>query len=71
MELLAVKQNTVFVLAVNDGMQRGYRVKRADVETGGRANGRVEVKGGVQDGDRVVVSGADALTDDAFVVETK
>ena len=61
----------VFVLAVNDGMQRGYRVKRADVETGGRANGRVEVKGGVQDGDRVVVSGADALTDDAFVVETK
>jgi membrane fusion protein, multidrug efflux system len=60
----------VFVLALNDGMQRAYRVKRADVETGGRANGRVEVKSGVRDGDRVVVSGADALTDDALVVET-
>lgn len=60
----------VFVLALNEGLQRGYRVKRAAVETGGRANGRVEVKG-VRDGDRVVVSGADALTDDAFVVETK
>ena len=61
----------VFVLALNDGMQRAYRVKRADVETGGRANGRVEVKGGVRDGDRVVVSGADALSDDALVMETK
>lgn len=61
----------VFVLATNDGMQRAYRVKRADVETGGRANGRVEVKSGVRDGDRVVVSGADALSDDSLVVETK
>jgi len=61
----------VFVLALNDGMQRAYRVKRADVETGGRANGRIELKSGVRDGDRVVVSGADALTDDALVVETK
>jgi RND family efflux transporter MFP subunit len=61
----------VFVLALNDGMQRAYRVKRADVETGGRANGRVEVKSGIRDGDRVVISGADALTDDALVVETR
>ena len=61
----------VFVLALNDGMQRAYRVKRADVETGGRANGRIEVKSGVRDGDRVVVSGADALSDDALVVESK
>jgi membrane fusion protein, multidrug efflux system len=61
----------VFVLALNDGMQRWYRVKRADVETGGRANGRVEVKSGLRDGDRVVVSGADALTDDSLVVETE
>ena len=59
----------VFVLSIHDGMQRAYRVKRADVETGGRASGRVEVKSGVRDGDRVVVSGADALTDDAVVVE--
>jgi RND family efflux transporter MFP subunit len=61
----------VFVLALNEGLQRSYRVKRADVETGGRANGRVEVKSGLRDGDRVVVSGADALTDDALVSETK
>jgi multidrug efflux system membrane fusion protein len=60
----------VFVLALNDGMQRAYRVKRADVEIGGRANGRVEVKSGIRDGERVVVTGADALTDDALVVET-
>ena len=61
----------VFVLALNEGRQRAYRVKRADVETGGRANGRVEVKSGIRDGDRVVVNGADALTDDALVVEAK
>lgn len=61
----------VFVLALNEGLQRSYRVKRADVELGGRANGRVEVKSGLRDGDRVVVSGADALTDDALVSETK
>ncbi len=61
----------VFVLSTNDGMQRAYRVKRADVETGGRANGRVEVKSGLRDGDRVVVSGADALSDDSLVIETK
>ena len=60
----------VFVLTLNEGMQRAYRVKRVDVETGGRANGRVEIRNGVRDGDRVVVSGADALTDDAVVMES-
>ena len=61
----------LFVLGMSEGMQSAYRVKRADVETGGRANGRVEVKSGVRDGDRVVVTGADALSDDSLVVEAK
>ena len=61
----------VFVLALNEGMQRAYRVKRVDVETGGRADGRIEVKSGVRDGDRIVVSGADALSDDALVIEAE
>lgn len=61
----------VFVLSTNEGLQRAYRVKRADVETGGRANGRVEVKSGLRDGDRVVVSGADALNDDSLVIEAQ
>lgn len=61
----------VFVMAMGDGVERGYRVKRVDVATGGRAGGRVELKSGVRDGDRVVVSGADSLTDDAVVTESK
>jgi len=61
----------VYVAAMNDAFARGFRVKRVDVATGGRAAGRVEVTSGVRDGDRVIVSGADALTDDAVVSETK
>lgn len=61
----------VYVAGMGDGMERGFRVKRVDVVTGGRAGGRVEVTSGVRDGDRVVVSGADALTDDAVVTESK
>ncbi len=61
----------VYVAAMGDGIERGFRVRRVDVATGGRAAGRVEVTSGVRDGDRVVVSGADALTDDAVVMESK
>ena len=61
----------VYVAGLGDGVERGFRVKRVDVATGGRAGGRVEVTSGVRDGDRVVVSGADALTDDAVVTESK
>lgn len=61
----------VYVAALSDAMERGFRVKRVDIATGGRAAGRVEVTSGVRDGDRVVVSGADALTDDAIVTEAK
>lgn len=61
----------VFVMAMGEGFERGFRVKRVDVATGGRAGGRVELKSGVRDGDRVVVSGADSLTDDAVVTEAK
>lgn len=61
----------VYVAALSDAFERGFRVKRVDVATGGRAAGRVEVTSGVRDGDRVVVSGADALTDDAVVTEAR
>ena len=61
----------VFVAAIGDFMERGFRVKRVDIATGGRAGGRVEVTRGVRDGDRVVVSGADALADDAIVTEVR
>ena len=61
----------VYVAAMNDAIERGFRVRRVDIATGGRAAGRVEVKSGVRDGDRVIVSGADALTDDALVREAK
>jgi multidrug efflux system membrane fusion protein len=61
----------IFVTASAEGYAGRFRVKRVHVETAGRANGRVEVLSGLRDGDRVVVSGADALSDDAFVVEGK
>ena len=61
----------VFVMGMNDALERGYRVKRVDVATGGRAAGRVEIRSGIRDGDRVVVSGADALADDAVVTEAR
>ena len=61
----------VYVAALGDVMERGFRVKRVAVATGGRAAGRVEITSGVRDGDRVVVSGADALGDDSLVTEVK
>jgi multidrug efflux system membrane fusion protein len=48
-----------------------FRAKRIPVETGGRANGRVEITSGLHDGDRVIVTGGDALTDDSVVTEAK
>ncbi len=60
----------VFVMSTSEGFGRA-RVKRVPVELGGRANGRVEVLSGLRDGDRVVIYGADALTDDATVVEAQ
>jgi RND family efflux transporter MFP subunit len=60
----------LFVLASAEG-RSGFRVKRVRVESGGRANGRVEITSGLRDGDRVVVSGADGLADDALVIEAK
>jgi RND family efflux transporter MFP subunit len=59
----------VFVAATSEGRFNRFRVKRIAVETGGRANGVVEIISGLHDGDRVVVSGADALTDDAVAAE--
>ncbi len=59
----------LFVAATSEGSFRLFRVKRVPVITGGRASGRVEITSGLHDGDRVVVSGVDALTDDAIAVE--
>jgi RND family efflux transporter MFP subunit len=60
----------VFVVSTSEEARRS-RVKRVRVETAGRANGRVEIVSGLRDGDRVVVSGADALTDDSIVIEAE
>lgn len=59
----------VFVAAGSEGRAGRFRVKRVKVETGGRANGRVEITNGLRDADRVIVSGADALTDGDLVLE--
>ena len=59
----------LFVAATSEGSFNRFRVKRVPVVTGGRANGRVEITSGFHDGDRVVVSGADALTDDVIAAE--
>ncbi len=60
----------LFIVGVSEGAA-GFRVKRVRVETGGKANGRIEITSGLRDGDRVIVTGADGLTDDALVLETK
>lgn len=60
----------VFVASSSaEGFRTFWRVKRVPVEIGGRSGGRVEITSGLRDGERVVVSGADALTDDAVVSE--
>jgi RND family efflux transporter MFP subunit len=60
----------VFIESTSEGPRRS-RVKRVHVETGGRANGRVEIISGLRDGDRVIVAGADTLADDAVVQEAE
>jgi RND family efflux transporter MFP subunit len=60
----------VFILSTSEGFSRA-RVKRARVELGGRAGGRVEVLSGIRDGDRVVTDGAEALADGSVVVEAE
>lgn len=60
----------LFVAGTAEG-RAAYRVKRVRVETGGRGGGRIEITSGLRDGDRVVISGADALADDAMVTEAK
>jgi multidrug efflux system membrane fusion protein len=49
----------------------GATARRQTVETGARGDGRVEILRGLSPGDRVVVSGASLLTDDAHMVEVK
>jgi RND family efflux transporter MFP subunit len=61
----------VFVVAIAEGYESGMRVKRVPIETMGRASGRTEVKSGLRDGDRIVVTGADGLADNAQVIETR
>jgi membrane fusion protein (multidrug efflux system) len=59
----------VFIMAGAAEGQNVYRVRRVAIETGGRAGGRIEVRSGLRDGDRVIVAGADALTDNALAFE--
>jgi multidrug efflux system membrane fusion protein len=59
----------VFIAANAEGSMNRFRVKRVTVTTGGRANGRVEITSGIHDGDRVVVSGAEALSDESLATD--
>jgi len=59
----------LFIAATSEGAFNRFHVKRVAVVVGGRANGRVEILSGLHDGDRVVISGVDALADDAIATE--
>jgi multidrug efflux system membrane fusion protein len=59
----------LFIAATSEGAFNRFHVKRVAVVVGGRANGRVEILSGLHDGDRVVISGVDALADDAVATE--
>jgi membrane fusion protein (multidrug efflux system) len=59
----------VFVLAGAANWQNEHRVRRVSIQVGGRGGGRVEVRSGLRDGDRVVVAGADGLSDSTTVFE--
>jgi membrane fusion protein, multidrug efflux system len=59
----------LFIAAASEGAFNRFHVKRVAVVVGGRANGRVEIVSGLHDGDRVVISGVDALADDAVATE--
>lgn len=61
----------VFVVASGDTRWAMARVKRVPIQLGGRANGRVEVTAGLRDGDKVVVSGVDALSEDVLVTSAE
>lgn len=61
----------VFIASTSAGSHRFMRVKRVPVELGGRSSERVEIVSGLRDGDRVVVSGADALSDNVIVTEAE
>lgn len=61
----------LFIVGAAEGWRNTFRVKRVDVETGGHANGRVEVRSGLRDGDRVVITGVDALSEGTAVSESE
>jgi RND family efflux transporter MFP subunit len=61
----------VFVVGTAENWRNTFRVKRVDVETGGHAAGRVEVRGGLRDGDRVVITGVDALSEGTMITESE
>jgi membrane fusion protein (multidrug efflux system) len=79
-DVLTVPEDAIVVLGDGPGVfvvggagegYRHYRVKSVRVEIGRRAGGRIEVLSGIRDGDRVVIAGADALTDGAFVTDAE
>ena len=62
----------VFVARDCRRMQRAYpREARADRDGRARRRGVWKCESGLRDGDRVVVTGADALAEDALVIETE
>ena len=61
----------LFIVGAAEGWRNTFRARRVDVETGGRAGGRIEVRSGLRDGDRVVVTGVDALSEGTSIVEAE
>jgi len=60
---------SVFTLESSGQSARFSKARRVGVEIAGRGGGRVEVRRGVDEGDRIVVSGAAFLTDGSLVIE--
>jgi RND family efflux transporter MFP subunit len=61
----------VYIVGQGTEQPNVFRAKRTAVTTGGRANGRIEIRSGLRDGDRVVISGADSLSDNALITNAE
>jgi RND family efflux transporter MFP subunit len=70
-QALTVPEEALLVSEGGDAVyvKEGNRARRRTVTTGSRSGGRVEILTGLSPGDKVVVSGAALLSDEAQIVE--
>jgi multidrug efflux system membrane fusion protein len=64
--VVAASGSALFVLEPRGEL---YAARRAAVVTGERSDGRVEIRSGLRDGERVAVAGVSLLTDGAPAIE--